>query len=101
MFQMLRLAKAVPGALLALVMMQPAGAAAQSEVSYKAKTITMIIGSEPGGGTDASGRVIAPFLRRYLPGEPDIIMQNVPGANGIAALNYFVRRTQPDGLGII
>src|SRR5262249_27163613 len=51
-----------------------------------------------GGGTDATGRLIAPLLRKYLPGEPGIVIQNHPGANGIVALNAFIRRTQPDGL---
>jgi tripartite-type tricarboxylate transporter receptor subunit TctC len=73
-------------------------AAAQNAVSFKGKTITLLIGSDPGGGTDASGRLIALHLRKYLPGEPNIVVQNVPGASGITALNYFVHRTQPDGL---
>ncbi|SRR6266567_65053 len=74
------------------------GAAAQGAVSFKGKTVTLLIGSDPGGGTDASGRLIALHLRKYLPGEPNIVVQNVPGASGITALNYFVHRTQPDGL---
>ncbi|MEA2990181.1 MAG: hypothetical protein QOG83_2892 [Alphaproteobacteria bacterium] len=76
-------------------------AAAQGAPTFKGKTVTMIVGSEPGGGTDASGRVIAPYLRKYLPGEPNIVVQNMPGASGITALNYFVHRTQPDGLAVI
>jgi tripartite-type tricarboxylate transporter receptor subunit TctC len=76
-------------------------AAAQDGLSFKGKTITMLVGSEPGGGTDASGRVIAPYLRKYLPGEPNVVVQNMPGASGITALNYFVHRTQPDGLTVI
>jgi tripartite-type tricarboxylate transporter receptor subunit TctC len=73
-------------------------AAAQDAPSFKGKTITMLVGSEPGGGTDASGRTLAPYLRKYLPGEPNVVVQNMPGASGITALNYFVHRTQPDGL---
>jgi hypothetical protein len=42
--------------------------------------------------------VIATFLHKYLPGEPAIVVQNMPGANGIVSVNYLVRRTQPDGL---
>src|SRR6266567_5805094 len=77
------------------------GAAAQGAVSFKGKTVTLLIGSDPGGGTDASGRLIALHLRKYLPGEPNIVVQNMPGASGITALNYFVHRTQPDGLTVI
>jgi hypothetical protein len=75
------------------------GAAAQA--SFKGKTITMLIGSEPGGGTDAAGRLIALYLRKYLPGEPNVVVQNMPGASGITALNYFVHRTLPDGLTVV
>jgi tripartite-type tricarboxylate transporter receptor subunit TctC len=75
-----------------------ATAAAESRVSFAGKTITMLVGSEPGGGTDASARVIAPYLRKYLPGEPNILVQNMPGAGGITALNYLVHRSRPDGL---
>jgi tripartite-type tricarboxylate transporter receptor subunit TctC len=82
---------------LALLAAAPSGAAAQ-DVSFRGKTITMLIGSEPGGGTDASGRLIAQHLRQYLPGEPNIVVQNIPGASGMTALNYFVHRTAPDGL---
>jgi hypothetical protein len=76
------------------------GAAAQDLPSFKGKTITMLVGSDPGGGTDATGRLIALHLRKYLPGEPNIVVQNMSGASGIAAMNYFVRRTEPDGLTI-
>jgi tripartite-type tricarboxylate transporter receptor subunit TctC len=73
-------------------------ASAQDTPSFKGKTITLIVGSEPGGGTDASGRTIAPYLRKYLPGQPNVVVQNMPGAGGMTALNYFVQRTQTDGL---
>ncbi len=76
------------------------GAAAQDLPTFKGKTITMLVGSDPGGGTDATGRLIALHLRKYLPGEPNIVVQNMSGASGIAAMNYFVRRTEPDGLTI-
>jgi tripartite-type tricarboxylate transporter receptor subunit TctC len=86
---------------LAVVSAGSSGATAQGALSFKGKTITMIVGSEPGGGTDAAGRLIAPYLRRYLPGEPHIVVQNMPGASGITALNSFVHRTAPDGLTVM
>lgn len=72
-----------------------------AEVSFKGKTITVLVGSEVGGGTDASARLIAPFLAKYLPGNPNVIVQNMPGASGIKALNHFVSRILPDGLTVI
>jgi hypothetical protein len=78
-----------------------AAAAGQSPISLKGKTVTMLIGSEPGGGTDASGRLIAHFLAKYLPGEPNIVVENMPGASGVTSANHFVRRTPPDGLTVL
>jgi hypothetical protein len=77
------------------------GAAAQAPVSLKGKTVTMLVGSDPGGGTDAAGRLIAIYLRKFLPGEPNIVVQNMPGASGMTSLNYFAHRAQPDGLTIV
>jgi tripartite-type tricarboxylate transporter receptor subunit TctC len=74
------------------------GAAAQEAVNFKGKSITVLVGSEVGGGTDASARLIAPFLTKYLPGNPTVVVQNLPGASGIKALNHFVQKVAPDGL---
>ncbi|MGE5538040.1 MAG: Bug family tripartite tricarboxylate transporter substrate binding protein [Gemmatimonas sp.] len=68
---------------------------------FKGKTISMVIGSEAGGGSDASGRLMAPLLERYLPGNPQIVVRNMPGAHGMTALNYVVQQTKPDGLTLI
>ena len=88
-----------PALLLGVAALMPPDAAAQ--VSFKGKAITMLIGSEPGGGTDAAGRLIAHLLPKYLPGEPGIVIQNMGAAGGIAAVNHAVRRTQPDGLTLL
>ena len=77
------------------------GSAAIAEVSFKGKTINMVIGSETGGGTDATGRLVAPFFEKYLPGNPTIVVRNMPGAQGVTALNYIVQQTKPDGLTLI
>jgi tripartite-type tricarboxylate transporter receptor subunit TctC len=75
-------------------------ASAQEPVSFAGKQVTMIIGSSPGGGTDTSGRVIAQFIANHLPGKPSLIVRNIPGAQAITAMNYFVKQVQPDGLTI-
>ncbi len=85
--------------LMALSCTAATGAPAQN-VSFKDKQITMIIGYAPGGGTDASGRLIARFLGKHLPGQPAIIVRNRPGADGMTALNYMVQQTKPDGMTI-
>jgi tripartite-type tricarboxylate transporter receptor subunit TctC len=74
----------------------PWSASAQP-VSFKGRTVTMIIGFPAGGGTDVAGRLVASVLGRYLPGEPTVLAQNIPGAEGMTALNFFARQVKPDG----
>ncbi len=85
---------------LAILLGQPTARAAEP-VSFQGKTVTMIIGSSPGGGTDLSGRVIANFLTSHLPGKPNVLVHNIPGAQGVTAMNYFVQQVAPDGLSMI
>jgi tripartite-type tricarboxylate transporter receptor subunit TctC len=74
------------------------GGLAKEPVSFKGKTVTMIIGFAAGGGTDIAGRLIAAHLGKYLPGQPAVVVQNVPGAEGMTAMNYFANQAKPDGL---
>src|SRR3954467_9378851 len=67
-------------------------------LDFHGRTVSMIIGSEPGGGTDRTGRLLAAFFEKYLPGNPAIVVRNMPGAEGVTALNYVVQQTKPDGL---
>lgn len=87
-------------ALAAMAIVQNAPSNAES-ISFKGKTISMVVGSEPGGGTDATGRLVAPFFEKYLPGNPAIVIRNMPGAQGVTALNYILQQTKPDGLTLI
>lgn len=65
---------------------------------YAGKTITFIAGSSPGGGTDTLARITARHLSRFIPGNPTIIVQNMPGGGGIPALNHLYHQSAPDGL---
>ncbi len=57
---------------------------------YRGKTITIIVGSSPGGGYDLYGRLIARFLGRHVPGAPGVVVQNMPGAaSNVAAANVY------------
>jgi tripartite-type tricarboxylate transporter receptor subunit TctC len=82
---------------LAAALLMGSGAVGQ-DVNYAGKTITMIIGYAPGGGTDTSGRLIAQFLAKYLPGSPNVIVENRPGADGVTAMNFFYQQVKPDGM---
>jgi tripartite-type tricarboxylate transporter receptor subunit TctC len=88
------------GMLAAALLTTIASAPAQEPVSFQGKQILMVIGYAAGGGTDAAGRLIAASLGKHLPGNPTIVVQNIPGADGMVALNYIVQQTKPDGLTI-
>src|SRR4051794_21575920 len=72
-------------------------AVAQAPVSFHGKTVTAVISSSAGGGTDAYGRLAAAFLEKCLPGSPTVVPRNVPGADGMSAMNYMVQQVVPDG----
>src|SRR5215813_6903251 len=65
---------------------------------YQGKTLTVIVGYAPGGGVDASARAMTRHLSRFIPGRPNIVVQNMEGAAGIVSVNHLDRRVAPDGL---
>src|SRR5918994_645445 len=67
---------------------------------YQNKTIKIIRGGEPGGTGDMQARALIPFLKKHIPGEPTIIVENIPGAAGRKAANYIYSTAKPDGLSI-
>src|SRR5437763_144919 len=76
----------------------PASAAADAVADfYKGKDLRMIISSSVGGGYDIYARLIAKHLPRYLPGNPAMVPQNMPGAGGIAGANYIYSVAPKDG----
>jgi tripartite-type tricarboxylate transporter receptor subunit TctC len=63
-------------------------AAAQSvESFYRGRTVTMLVGTSPGGINDISARLVARHLSRFLPGNPTIVVQNNPGGGGLVTAN--------------
>lgn len=69
-------------------------AAAQDAASfYKGKQVTMVIGTAPGGGYDLYGRLISRHLQKHIPGNPSVVVSNMPGAaSGIAADHIYYTR---------
>ena len=65
---------------------------------YKGKTIRVIIGYSAGGTNDLWARAVARFWSKYIPGNPDVIVQNMPGAATMIAANYIYSVGKADGL---
>ena len=88
----------IGAAFTAAITMAPAGAQQSAEEFFERKTITYIVSSEPGGGYDTYGRLIARHMEKYLPVRR-IVVRNATGAGNIIGANtIFVAR--PDGLTI-
>jgi len=64
---------------------------------FKDKQIRLIVGSAPGGGYDAYGRLLAQYMKQHIPGNPSIIVQNMPGAGSLVAANYIYNVAPRDG----
>jgi tripartite-type tricarboxylate transporter receptor subunit TctC len=67
---------------------------------YQGKTVAIVVGYKPGGGYDATARLLAKHLPKYLPDSPAVIVQNMPGANSIISANHVYSVAKPDGLTI-
>lgn len=65
---------------------------------YQGKAIRLVIGSSAGGGYDLWARHTARFLGKYIPGNPEVVPQNMPGGGGAVAANYVYGVAKPDGL---
>ncbi len=64
---------------------------------YRGKTINLILSAGPGGGYASYGHAFAPYLSAHIPGNPRIVIQNMPGAGGIRAMIYFQTVAPKDG----
>ena len=73
---------------------------AKADDFYRGKQITFVVSGGVGGGYDASARLIAQYLPKYIPGEPTIVVQNQPGAGGLGATNWLYNVAPRDGLTI-
>jgi tripartite-type tricarboxylate transporter receptor subunit TctC len=68
---------------------------------YKGKQIRIIVGLSSGGGYDRAARMIARHIGKYIPGNPDLVVQNMPGAGSVTAANYVWGVAKPDGLTLL
>ena len=64
---------------------------------YAGRTLTIIVGNDVGGGFDAYARLFARHLSRVIPGQPGLVVQNMPGAGSATATSYIARVAAKDG----
>jgi tripartite-type tricarboxylate transporter receptor subunit TctC len=76
-----------------------AGTAAADPIAdfYKDKTVRIVVGSAPGGGYDLYARHLSRHMGRHIPGNPTVIVQNMPGAGGLTATNFLYAKAPRDG----
>lgn len=72
-------------------------AQAQSESFYKGKTVTIVVGYNPGDAHDLWARAYSRHMGKYIPGNPNIIVRNMPGGGTMIAANYVYGVAEPDG----
>lgn len=89
--------------LLALIAGLSAGPARAEtpEEFYKKTRMTIVVGSEEGGSLSLYARLVAKHITQHIPGSPNIIVQNIPGASGLVAANTFANRLPRDGSTIL
>ncbi len=74
---------------------------AEAAEYYAGKTIEIVVPFGAGGGTDVWARFMAPYLQKHVPGNPRVIIRNLPGGESIAGANQFATSARPDGLTLL
>jgi tripartite-type tricarboxylate transporter receptor subunit TctC len=68
---------------------------------YQGKSLRLIVGSPAGSNYDQYARLLAPYLGKYIPGQPEVVVQNMGGAGSVIAANHVYRLAAPDGLTLL
>jgi tripartite-type tricarboxylate transporter receptor subunit TctC len=87
----------VASAVIALCAMTQAASADEVADFYKGKNVTIVVGHQVGTGFDIYARALARHLSRHIPGQPNIVVQNMVGASGITAANWLAGVAPKDG----
>ncbi len=88
--------------LIALVALTDCSHAQSAEDFFKSgKNITMYVGSGAGGGYDLIARLVARNISRFLPGQPNIVVEDMPTAGGVQAANFLYNSAPKDGSAIL
>jgi len=73
------------------------GAEPKNEQFYSGKTVRVIVGFTPGGFYDRWARLLSRYMPKYIPGAPNFVVQNMPGASSVIAANYVFNVAKSDG----
>jgi len=84
-------------AILALLAVLAMPALAHADDFYKGKTLTLVVGFSPGGGYDVNARTLSRYLSAHIPGNPTIVIQNMPSAGSLTAVRYLNMNAPKDG----
>ena len=98
-FSLMLLKTFVVSVFLSLIIGSSAGA--QESTYYQGKTLTIYVGRTPGSGADLAARVFAQFWSQYIPGEPTVVVRNLPGGGGTRVWNYGAEVAPNDGLHVL
>lgn len=90
------LTKLASGVVASLIGLSVAGNA-QGQTDFSGETIRIVVGFSAGGGYDFYGRLLGRHLPKYLDGNPDVVVQNMPGAGSSVAANFLFNRAEGDG----
>src|SRR5690349_14820987 len=82
---------------LAATAMAAASAFAQQKSFYEGRTVTIVVGYSPAGGYDNYARMLARHIGRHIPGSPNVIVQNMPGAATLTSVRYLDASAPQDG----
>ncbi len=85
--------------ILAVSASSPASAQTPAEF-YKGQTVTFYVGLSPGGGYDINARLVAKYIGRYIPGQPQVLVKNMTGGGGLVMTNFVANVAPKDGLHI-
>jgi tripartite-type tricarboxylate transporter receptor subunit TctC len=92
-----RLPMTNPRLVFALLALTAAVPSAQAQDFYKGKTVTIVVGFSPGGGYDVNARALSRHIAAHIPGNPSVIVQNMPGAGSLTSVRYLNVNAPKDG----
>jgi tripartite-type tricarboxylate transporter receptor subunit TctC len=84
------------GAIATAVALSASPTLAADEV-FRGKSLRLLVGTTPGAGYDLIARILAPALSRAIPGNPAVVVENMPGAGSLTMMNYLYNRAPRDG----